>query len=121
MQNQEQLDDVLKGKFIKRVFEDSIKDIDKAQVAYMGAHNFVNENWYSGRSFIASDTALDYTQMLRHRFVDMKTRNSKKGKLRKKAHPIHNKIIYGHYNNIIKELAYGFTEAAKEGIRQLEK
>ena len=118
-ETEQQLENVLKGRFVKRVFQESVKDIDRAQVMYMRGHGFDSVEWYTGRSFVSSKTALEYTQMLKHRFVDMKTRNTKKGKIRKKAHPIHNKVIYGHYNNIIRELSFGFTEAIKEQLRQL--
>lgn len=119
-QQEKQLEDVLKGRFIKRVFQESIKDIDKAQVVYLSGHGFNSPEWFNARSFVASETALEYSQLKKHRFVDMKTRNTKKGKIRKKAHPVHNKILYGHYNNIIRELSVGFTEAIKEQLRELE-
>ena len=115
-----QLDDILKGRFIRRVFEETAKEIDQAQVTYMSGHGFEDTNWYSMRNFVSDESALVYSQMLKHRFVDMKTRNTAKGKVRKKQHPIHNRIIYGHYNNIIREMSFGFTEAAKEQLRQLE-
>jgi hypothetical protein len=56
----------------------------------------------------------------KHRFVDMKTIQTDKGKKKKKNHPIYNKIIWEHYNNVIRELSFGFTEAAKEELRKLE-
>ena len=50
----------------------------------------------------------------------MKTIQTDKGKKKKKNHPIYNKIIWEHYNNVIRELSFGFTEAAKEELRKLE-
>jgi hypothetical protein len=121
IQNRENLSDqILEGRFIRRVMQDSSKDIDQAQRKYMSSRSFENEDWYSGRGFIVTENGLDYTHYKKHRFVDMKTRNTKKGKQRKKAHPIHNRIIWGHYNNIIKELHFGFTNAVKEELRSLE-
>jgi hypothetical protein len=38
-----------------------------------------------------------------------------KGKGQKPV-PVHNKIIWGHFNNIIFKLAYGFTEDVKQSI-----
>jgi hypothetical protein len=121
LQNRENLSDqILEGRFIRRVMQDSSKDIDQAQRKYMSSRGFENEDWYSGRGFTVTENGLDYTHLKKHRFVDMKTRNTKKGKQRKKAHPIHNRIIWGHYNNIIKELHFGFTNAVKEELRSLE-
>lgn len=117
---EKQLSEVLEGRFIRRVLTAQAHDIDIAQVKYMSGHGFTNPDWLTGRDFNTSENALDYSQKLKHRFVDMKTRESRKGKQRKKAHPIHNRIIWGHYNNIVRELAYGFTEAVKEELRTLE-
>ena len=113
-------DQILQGRFIRRVLQDTSKDIDKAQRKYMSGRGFENNDWYSGRDFRVSENELGYTHLKKHRFVDMRTRTSKKGKNRKKSHPVHNKIIWGHYNNIIKELHFGFTNAVKEELRNLQ-
>jgi hypothetical protein len=121
LQSRENLSEqILQGRFIRRVMQDSAKDIDQAQRKYMSSRGFENNDWYSGRGFTVTENGLDYTHLKKHRFVDMKMRTSKKGKTRKKSHPIHNRIIWGHYNNIIKELHFGFTNAIKEELRNLE-
>lgn len=111
---------ILERRFIRRVLQDSSKDIDRAQQSYMSGRGFENNDWYSGRSFVVTENELGYTHLKKHRFVDMRTRTSKQGKKRKKSHPVHNKIIWGHYNNIIKELHFGFTNAVKEELRNLQ-
>ena len=113
-------DQILEGRFIRRVLQDTSKDIDQAQTAYISGRGFENNDWNSGRSFTVNQNELGYTHLKKHRFVDMKTRSSSQGKKRKKSHPIHNKIIWGHYNNVIKELHFGFTHAIKEELRNLE-
>lgn len=121
IQSRENLSDqILEGRFIRRVLQDTSKDIDKAQRSYISGRGFENSAWNSGRSFTVTQNELGYTHLKKHRFVDMKTRTSSKGKTRKKSHPIHNKIIWGHYNNVIKELHFGFTNAIKEELRNLE-
>lgn len=121
LQSRENLSEqILQGRFIRRVMQDSAKDIDQAQRKYMSGRGFESNDWYSGRGFTITENGLDYTHLKKHRFVDMKMRTSKKGKNRKKSHPIHNRIIWGHYNNIIKELHFGFTNAIKEELRNLE-
>lgn len=114
------LNEVLEGRFIKRTLQEAAHDIDVAQVRYMGSHSFDNPNWISGRTFAASETALDYFQMKKVRFVDMRQISKKMGKYKKKSHPIHNKIVWAHYNNIIRELKFGFTDSVKEQLKQLE-
>jgi hypothetical protein len=111
---------ILQGRFIRKVLQGTSTDIDKAQQSMMSSRGFESNDWYSGREFVVSENTLDYTHLKKHRFVDMKTRTSKKGQNRKKSHPIHNKIIWGHYNNVIKELHFGFTNAVKEELRNLE-
>lgn len=112
-------DEILKGRFAKRVFTDTAVDIDKAQTKYMNSRGFESPEW-NDRTFQTSSSALVVQHLGRHRFVDMKTRNSKAGKKRKKSHPIHNKIMFGNYNNIIRELKYGYTDAVVEQMKSLE-
>ncbi len=111
---------ILERRFIRRVLQDTSKDIDKAQRSYMSGRGFENNDWYSGRGFVVSENTLGYTHLKKHRFVDMKTRTSKKGRNKKKSHPVHNRIIWGHYNNVIKELHFGFTNAVKEELRNMQ-
>lgn len=113
-------DQILEGRFIRRVLQGTAKDIDQAQRKYISGRGFENENWNSGRGFTVNQNELGYTHLKKHRFVDMKHRTSSKGKNRKKSHPIHNRIIWGHYNNVIKELHFGFTNAVKEELRTLQ-
>lgn len=59
------------------------------------------------------------THLKRQRFLDMKTRKLKSGRtIRKKAYNIHNKIVYGRLNNIIRQLAYGFTNEVRNKIKR---
>ncbi len=104
-------DQILERRFISKVLQGTSKDIDQAQRKYISGRGFENNDWKN---------TLGYTHLKKHRFVDMKTRNTKTGNKRKKSHPIHNRIIWGHYNNVIKELHFGFTNAVKEELRNLE-
>jgi len=119
--NEKTLNDVLEGRFIRRTMQAAATDINVAQVKYMGSHGFSNPNWITGRTFNATENALNYAQFLKHRFVDMKKISKKMKQYKKKSHPIYNRIIWGHYNNIIRELSFGFTEAIKEELRGLER
>ncbi|SFU49174.1 hypothetical protein SAMN05216480_10550 [Pustulibacterium marinum] len=118
-QREKHKNDILEGKFIRKVSGEIATEIEKAQDSLMTSRGFSDENWQE-RSFASSDKGIVYTHLGRHRFVDMRTRNTQEGKRRKKNHPIHNKIIFGHYNNLIRELSFGFTEAVKEELRGLE-
>ncbi|MBW3519495.1 hypothetical protein [Flavobacterium sp. NKUCC04_CG] len=113
-------DDILKGRFIQRVFSETAVDIEKAQNQLMSERGFSNSDW-GDRRFLVSDSALVYQHLGKHRFVDMRTRNTAQGKITKKSHPIHNKIIYGHYGNIVRELGFGYTDAVREEMFLIEK
>ena len=112
--------DIIEHRFIKKTLQDVGKDIDKAQRSYMSSRGFENNDWFSDRGFKVSDGEMEYTHLKKHRFVDMKMRNTKKGKVRKKSHPVHNRILWGHYNSIIKELHFGFTHAVQEELRKIK-
>jgi hypothetical protein len=113
-------DQILEGRFIRRVLQDTSKDIDRAQRKLISGRGFENSDWNTDRGFTITTDTLEYSHLKKHRFVDMKTRVSSKGKKSKKSHPIHNRVIWGHYNNVIKELHFGFTNAVKEELRNLE-
>ena len=113
-------DQILERRFIRKVLQGTSKDIDQAQRKYISGRGFENNDWNSSRGFVVTENELGYTHLKKHRFVDMKSRTSKTGKKRKKSHPIHNRIIWGHYNNVIKELHFGFTNAVKEELQNLE-
>lgn len=111
---------ILERRFIRKVLQGTSKDIDLAQRKYISGRGFENNDWNTARGFAVTENELAHTHLKKHRFVDMKSRNSNQGKKRKKFHPIHNRIIWAHYNNVIKELHFGFTNAVKEELRYLE-
>lgn len=66
----------------------------------------------SKRSFSVSQMTLHHNHNIQQRFIDMKrTRYGKQ-----KAIPVHNKIIYGHWNNIIFRARYEVMYALKKQI-----
>lgn len=50
---------ILERRFIRRVLQDTSKDIDRAQRNYMSGRGFENNDWYSGRGFQVSENELD--------------------------------------------------------------
>lgn len=116
----ENLNDILQNRFVSRVFKDSGKEILTVQEKFMASRGFEHSEWYSGRSFNVSDNALEIEQLKVHRFVDMKTITGPNGKHNKNNHPVYNRIMWGNYNNIIRELKFGFTDAVKAELKTLE-
>lgn len=117
-ERQKRAEEILQGKFIQRKLEETSKEIDRLQTQEMS--DFRSSFW-NNRAFNVSNGKLTYKHDKRHRFVDMKTRIRKEGsKNRKKSRAIHNKIIWGQYNYLTRELAYGYTDAVKAEIQSLE-
>ena len=110
-------EDIIKGRFIRKVLSETSRDIDKAQREKMSSFR---SSFWNNRTFTVTDSDMTYSHLKQHRFVDMRSRNTKEGKVKKKSHPIHNRIIMGHYNNIVKEMKFGFTDAVKEELRKME-
>ena len=108
-------DAVIKDRFIRQQLDEESKEIDKAQDSLIVRRGFRSNEW-GKRSFAVGNNQLTYTHLPRHRFVDMRTRQTDKGKIQKKFHPIHNRILFGHFNNIIKRLHFGFTTAVREEL-----
>lgn len=114
-------DDVVKGQFIKNSLQRHGQEVDQEISKRMARAGFRSDFW-SKRNFELNENTLSYKHLPQHRFVDIRTRKSKAGVKRKKNHPIHNRVHYGHLNNLARELMYGFTVAIKEEIKEkLEK
>lgn len=110
--------EIIEGRFIRRVLADAANDIIKNQRQAMSNRGFKSADWFTSTHTVAN-TTMELNHIAKSRFVDMKFRTSKDGRKRRKNHPIHNKIIWGQYNEIIKQLHYGFTKAVKAEMLNL--
>ena len=106
--------DALKSKFISQILHEEGMEIEQAQRLKMVSSGFTSPELLNDRNFSTNDTELQIQHLARHRFIDMKSRNTKSGRIKKKGYPIHNKILFGHANNIVRRLSFGYTEATKE-------
>jgi len=110
-------DAVIQDKFIRLQLQEESAALETEINSLMSRRGFKSSDWYSGRSLsVEGNNTMLLKHLPKHRFVDMKTRNTKTGKKKKKSHPIHNKPVYGVLNNIIKRLHFGFTKAVKEQL-----
>jgi len=109
---------IAEGKFISHVLKNEGQEIE-ADVSER-ISSFSSAFW-SQRNFSESNNVLTYTTLKVHRFQDMRSRQTKKGIIKKKRTEMHNKPIFGHLNNIARELSIGFTDAVKAKFMQLEK
>lgn len=104
----------LEIRFISRILREEAANMDQAQKKVMSSAGFQSRKMTTGRSFLVKDNQLIYTHRPEHRFVDMSTRKTKLGTVKKIAHPIHNKILWGYANNIVQRIGFEFTQETKE-------
>ena len=82
-----------------------------------GMAGFSKSVW-KDHSYQSDSEFLVLTHRPVHRFVDMKRRRTKsKGIINKKSHAIHNRIVMGNYNGLMKELTFGAGEDAVQNLR----
>ena len=101
-------------RFISRVLLEESQDMDQAQRRIMSSRGFSDGKMYNERKYSIQETELVYEHLPEHRFVDMSFRNTSSGKIRKKSHPIHNRVLYGFANNIVRRLTVGYTTVVKK-------
>lgn len=111
-------EEIMQGKFIHSKLQETAKEINELQTKAMSG--FKSEFW-NDRSFSVSGGKLVHQHHKAQRFLDMKTHTGKDGnRQRKKSRVVHNKIIWGKYNYLVRELAFGYTEAVIEDLKKLE-
>ena len=109
-------DDALEKRFIAKVLQEEAKEIVIEQDKIFSRFN--NSDWKNNRSFEVKGTTLEEKHLPKHRFVDMKTLETRAGKIKKRNYPVHNKIMYGHANNIVRGISFGFTEQVKAEMKK---
>jgi len=100
----------LEDRFIQQVLREEGNEIKIEQLKFMSSRGFTSTELLTKINTVVNNTTLQHTHLTRHRFIDMKTRNTRQGKIKKKNHPIHNRILFGHMNNVVRRLSFGFTE-----------
>lgn len=107
-------EELLQQRFIARILQEEGQNISKAQVDIMSSSGFTNQDWFSKRSFDVNNNVLRYEHLKKHRFVDMSSRKTRNGRITKKSYPVHNRILFGHANNIVFRLSVEYTRRMKE-------
>ncbi|MCD8435867.1 hypothetical protein LNJ03_11240 [Tenacibaculum dicentrarchi] len=102
---------IIEQKYIDQVLREEASNIEKAQNVIFSNRNTpaVIRN---KRSFTINNGTLTHRHDIRQRFEDMRRVRFRKQKPTK----AHNKVIWGHYNNMIFKLAYGLTQDVKNQI-----
>lgn len=114
---QQQDEGFIKMAFVRKILDEESKEISAEITDRMLKRRFESAGWFAFREMEVTENKMSYKHAPEHRFVDMRTRNTKDGKKRKKSHPVHNRVLYGHMNNIIRRLQFEFTEGMKEQLR----
>lgn len=107
-------DSILQERFIQKVLSEEAQDMDTEIMKVMMSRGFTDSSLLTGKNFNVNNGVLAYNHLQRHRFIDMNTRNTKSGKIKKVSHPIHNRILFGFANNIVRRLSFEFTDRTKQ-------
>lgn len=110
-------DAILHERFIQQILTEEAKEINQEMVKVMASRGFSNSQLIGDRKFNVNNGILAYTHLKRHRFIDMNTIKTKSGTIKKTAHPIHNRILFGFANTIVRRLSFEFTEQTKAILR----
>lgn len=112
---------IAEGRFIRFVLKEESESIVEAQTKRMREFSFTTPTFFDQRGIKTENNDATIAFKKLHRFVDMKTRNTKNGVIRKtKSYPIYNWIIFGHISNIVRRLSFGFTDDVIEQFKKLE-
>ncbi|AZA93045.1 Uncharacterised protein [Chryseobacterium nakagawai] len=96
--------------FINRTLQAHSKKIYEQQQKNMPPFS---DKSYEKRTFAINDNSLIYSHKGILRLMDMKRisyPNSNKKYIQKRIYPTYNKVFTAHYNAIMKNLAYNFTD-----------
>lgn len=107
---------ILKDRFVRQQLEQESELLDGNISSIMSRRGFRSADWYDKRSSTVEGNIMVMRHQPKHRFADMKTRNTQRGKIKKRDAPIHNKPIYGFLNIVIKRLHFGFTQAVQHEL-----
>lgn len=101
----------IEQKYIERVLNQEASNIFEAQNRVLARFNPKSINKIrSNRRFTVKGTSLEVTHTKLQRFIDMKNiRGQKRNPI-----PVHNKVVYTHFNQIINRLAFGLTDDVKQ-------
>lgn len=103
----------IEQKYIDRVLQEEGSNILHAQDRVISRYNVARQVPEIGRRrFTVSNGKAEFTHPIRQRFIDMKYRRG----VKQRSIPIHNKIVYGHFNKVVRRMAFGFTDDIKEMI-----
>lgn len=106
---------IIQTKFMERILQQEAQNIIQEQNRVISRFKTSQEDLIkSKRKFTVSGGNLEFTHAMAQRFIDMKRIRGKK----KVSIPIHNTILYSHFNNIINRVAVELTEDFKQLIAQ---
>ena len=108
---------ILEQRFIRTVLREEGDDMKGEQTKKMSGAGFASRELFTDRKIDVTDTTLSFEHLMKHRFIDMKRRRTSKGVISKKNYPIHNRLLFGCANNMVRRISFGFTESTREIMR----
>ena len=106
----------LEKKFNSHILRQEAANMQAEQNKVMATAGFSSRQQWKQKNFTVTNNELVFTHRPEVRFVDMATRQTKAGKIKKVAHPVFNKILFGYANNIVHRIGFEFTEDTKQEL-----
>lgn len=103
---------IIERRYISNTLKETGEHIDSSQQRLFNNFNFKSNNIRAKRSFIVTDNKLEFKHLLKERFIDMKRINGQN----KKRYPIHNNIVMGYFNGLVRKLSFGLTQSVRNTI-----
>lgn len=114
---------ILERKFVRQVLAEEGANLVQAHRKAIQS----NLERHTGDTFSAVRHRVEHTgtaqgvltvkHLKRQRFLDMKSLSRDGKPIKTRSYKVHNSIIFGHLNNVIRQLSFGFTEAVREKLK----
>lgn len=105
---------IIERRYISNTLKETGDFIESSQDRLFSRFNFKSSDISEKRSLTVTNNKLTLLHLAKTRFIDMKRINGRT----KKRYPIHNNIVMGYYNGLIRKLHFGFTQEVKAIIAQ---
>ena len=103
---------IIERRYIDDVLQETGDYIKESQNRLFGNFDFKSTPIRERRTFIVSNNKLQFTHLLKARFIDMRRLNGRN----KKQYPIHNKPVIEFYNSMVNKLHFGLTQDVRNKI-----
>jgi len=108
--------ELLEARFVSRILREEGQEMKNAQRIAMNVAGVRGHALYNKRAVRTTENKMEFTHLMRHRFIDMSSRKTQRGRIKKISHPIHNRILFGRSISMIRRISYEYTDEMRDMI-----